>query len=131
MLLECLAQLTQIDTRDIEAAQAVVDSCLTAILDPSLWIWATVITAICSGVGALIGWAKGRTVAGLVWGTVLGPIGWIVIALWKSKLPECPQCGRPNSESAKICRHCGTDFRKHAQRTVRSGLKADNTSGGW
>jgi len=30
-------------------------------------------------VGALLGWWRGRTVEGIVWALVLGPIGWIVI----------------------------------------------------
>lgn len=32
-------------------------------------------------VGALIGWWKGRLLEGIVWGAVLGPIGWIVVLL--------------------------------------------------
>jgi hypothetical protein len=30
-------------------------------------------------VGALLGWWRGRTVEGIVWAFVLGPIGWVVI----------------------------------------------------
>ncbi|WP_109125714.1 hypothetical protein [Dyella sp. C11] len=30
-------------------------------------------------VGALVGWWRGRTVEGIVWAAVLGPIGWIVV----------------------------------------------------
>jgi hypothetical protein len=30
-------------------------------------------------VGALLGWWRGRTVEGIVWAAVLGPIGWIVV----------------------------------------------------
>ena len=32
-------------------------------------------------VGALLGWWRGRTVEGLVWAAVLGPIGWIIVLL--------------------------------------------------
>ncbi|WP_235186573.1 hypothetical protein [Dyella japonica] len=30
-------------------------------------------------VGALLGWWRGRTVEGIVWSVVLGPIGWIIV----------------------------------------------------
>lgn len=132
MALECsFSGLSGLDTTDIDAVQTMLNACIGMLLDPMLWIWAIVITVACALIGALIGWTKGRALAGMIWGLVLGPIGWIVIALAKSKLAECPQCGRPNAERAKRCRYCGVDFRKHAQRTVRSGTKADGGSGGW
>jgi len=30
-------------------------------------------------VGGLLGWWRGRTVEGIVWAVVLGPIGWIIV----------------------------------------------------
>lgn len=39
-----------------------------------LW-WNVVFIAV----GALLGWWRGRTVEGVVWAAVLGPIGWIVV----------------------------------------------------
>lgn len=37
---------------------------------------------VCFGaVGMLIGGKKGRVLAGLIWGMVLGPIGWLVVLL--------------------------------------------------
>jgi hypothetical protein len=132
MALECnFTALAQLDTTDIDAVRGMLDGCLDVLLDPVLWLWVIVITVVCVAGGALIGWIKGRTLAGLVWGAALGPIGWIVVALSKSKLPECPECGKPNRCDAKVCRHCGLDFRKFAQRTARSGFKGNNGSGGW
>jgi len=32
-------------------------------------------------VGALVGWWRGRTLEGIVWAAVLGPVGWIVVWL--------------------------------------------------
>ena len=123
--------LTGLDTGDIEAVRAMLDGCLAVLLDPLLWKWAIALTIACGLIGAALGWIKGRPLAGLIWGLALGPIGWIVILLSKSKLPECPECGRPNSDRARTCRHCGIDFRKFARRTARSGLKDDHSSGGW
>ncbi len=126
-----LAGLAALDRNDLAAVQAMLDGCLAILLDPLLWKWAIALTVACGLVGAAIGWVKGRPLPGLLWGLALGPIGWIVIVLSKSKLPECPDCGRTNSDRARTCRHCGLDFRKAAMRTARSGLKDDHSSGGW
>lgn len=40
--------------------------------------------AVGGGIGALIGSAKGNTKAGFWWGFLLGPIGWIIMAVKKS-----------------------------------------------
>ena len=32
-------------------------------------------------VGGFLGWEKNRIVSGVIWGTLLGPIGWFVIWL--------------------------------------------------
>lgn len=132
MPLECtLDALAHVDQTDPEAMQALLRQCVATLLDPTLWEWALLLTILCAAVGALIGWAKGRWIAGLVWGAALGPIGWLVIALSKSGLRECPECGRRNQPAAKVCRHCGVDFRKLAGQTSRSRLKAQDRSRGW
>lgn len=123
MLLSCLRDVMALDGSDIDAVQYVLDECLRALIDPMLWLWLTAITVVCGAVGMAIGWAKGRVLAGLVWGLALGPIGWIVMALSRSQLPECPECGRPNGVRARRCRHCGIDFERAARRTARSGFK--------
>jgi hypothetical protein len=132
MALECsLAALADIDQTDPDAVQALLRQCISTLLDPALWEWALLLTVICALIGAVIGWAKGRWLAGFIWGAALGPIGWIVVALSKSGLRECPECGRRNQPDAKVCRYCGIDFRKHAGQTTRSRLKAQDRSRGW
>jgi len=132
MALECtFGALAAIDTTDPEAVQALLNQCVATLLDPVMWEWAIGITIACALVGALIGWAKGRWIAGLIWGAALGPIGWLVIALSKSSLVECPECGRRNRSDAKVCRFCGIDFRKYAGLSSRSRLKAQDRSRGW
>ncbi|HVV95848.1 MAG TPA: hypothetical protein VHC92_01775, partial [Rhodanobacteraceae bacterium] len=94
MALECtLAELGRIDQTDPDAVQALLHQCMSSLLDPTLWEWMLGLTIACAAIGALIGWIKGRWLAGLIWGAALGPIGWIVVALSKSGLRECPECG--------------------------------------
>lgn len=127
MATECtLAALGSLDRTDPDAVQAMLDACLGVLFSPQLWFWAFTITLGCAVVGALIGLPKGRWLAGLAWGAVLGPIGWIVIALSKSAFVECPECGHRNAPSAKVCRHCGVDLRKAALLSERSRLKRDD-----
>ena len=83
-----------LDTADLDAVMRMNEACLAMLLDPVLWGWMLGITAVCILGGALIGWVKGRTLAGIVWAAVLGPIGWIIVALSPSKLPTCPSAAR-------------------------------------
>jgi len=132
MALECtLTSLSNVDQTDPVAIQDLMRVCIDTLLDPVLWEWALALTLICALVGAAIGWAKGRWLAGFVWGAALGPIGWVVIALSKTTLRECPECGRRNQPAAKVCHYCGIDFRKYAGQSTRSRLKAQDRSSGW
>jgi hypothetical protein len=132
MALECsLDALSTLDQTDPEAVQALLDACTATLLDPLLWKWALFITLACALVGAFIGWAKGRWLAGLVWGALLGPIGWLVIALSRSGHPECPECGRRNVPAAKVCRHCGVHLGSAANRSERARLRRNDSGRGW
>lgn len=125
-----LEALANLDQTDPEAVQALLQTCVDSLLDPVLWQWALAITLACAVVGALIGKAKGRWLAGLLWGLALGPIGWLIVALSRSGFVECPECGQPNAPVAKVCRHCGVDLRKAALQSERSRLKRDDWAGG-
>ena len=126
-----LSALASLDQSDPDAVQALLQACIDALFDPSLWWWALAITLFCALVGALIGKAKGRWLAGLLWGAALGPIGWLVILLSRSGLVECPDCGRPNVPAARACRYCGINLRAAAQRSERSQLKRVDRTRGW
>jgi hypothetical protein len=71
--------------------------------------------AVFGGVGALLAKARdGRTMQGFWWGTLLGPIGWIVIVVrgrrsrrdpvaldeWLGDLPSYPSSGASESGSS-------------------------------
>jgi hypothetical protein len=61
-------------------------------------------------IGTLIGQIKGRTGAGAFFGLLLGPLGWIIIALGPNKKPKCPFCGGIIVEGAVKCKNCGSDL---------------------
>ena len=65
---------------------------------------------ICSLIGALIGKSKGRVGSGLIWSFLLGPIGWLIVALMADLRPMCSECGGVIVEGARKCKHCGSDI---------------------
>lgn len=79
-------------------------------------------------IGAIIGSAKGHGGAGFLLGLVLGPIGWLIVAVM-DRTPEaeaqhqqataaamgagvtrrCPHCAETIQAEAVVCKHCGRD----------------------
>ena len=62
----------------------------------------------CALIGALIGKYKGRVGSGVVWALVLGPIGWLIVALMQDLREKCPECGGVVVPGARKCKHCGS-----------------------
>jgi hypothetical protein len=95
----------------------------------------TVGTLLCGAVGALIGHRRGRRTEGLILGLLLGPLGWLWVAVAPSRKPApvptatpapsphtgptrprvatgiptrpCPACAKEIPQAAVKCRHCG------------------------
>ncbi|MHA6203099.1 hypothetical protein ACXU4B_01580 [Dyella soli] len=73
---ELLAKATQgVDPDAPDAFLHIFLNLLALVPWTTLFWWNVVFVAV----GALLGWWRGRTVAGLAWSAALGPIGWIVI----------------------------------------------------
>jgi len=130
---ECtIGAVANLDWQDQDAIQAMLQQCTSVLLDPSLWWWALGLTVACAAIGALIGMAKGRWLAGLLWGAALGPIGWLIVALSRSAFPECPECSHRNPPNVKACRHCGVNLKAAALRSERARLRAtERKRGSW
>jgi len=67
------------------------------------------------GVGFAIGRTRNRESLGLLLGLLLGPLGWLIIAVMPADKPEseyplikCPACLGEIPAIASKCRHCGT-----------------------
>ena len=70
----------------------------------AIFIW-LIIGAV---VGGLIGATRNNVGSGIVWGALLGPIGWIIVLCLDNR-PKCPECKEPVNEGATRCPHCGFD----------------------
>jgi hypothetical protein len=71
-----------------------------------LLVWFIISTLV----GALIGQSKGRVGAGAFFGFLIGPIGWLIIALGPNKKPKCPFCNGEIAKGAIKCKNCGSDL---------------------
>lgn len=67
--------------------------------------------AITLAVALALGIWKGRIVAAIVWSALLGPIGWVIVALGPDLKPitaePCPHCGGAVPVNQRDCKHCG------------------------
>lgn len=61
-------------------------------------------------IGGAIGQSKKRVGAGVLFGLLLGPIGWLLIAAGPNMGPKCPECGGTVVEGAKKCKNCGANL---------------------
>jgi len=78
-------------------------------LSAVFWIWLILGPLI----GAAIGQKKGRAGAGFFFGLLLGPIGWLIVAVGPDITSGrmCPACKGKVPEGATKCMHCGSDLR--------------------
>lgn len=74
-----------------------------------LEMWVLLLSSVISGaIGHAIGQRKGRATAGFLFGLLIGPLGWALIALGPSFAPKCAMCKGPVPADACRCMHCGS-----------------------
>jgi hypothetical protein len=64
---------------------------------------------VLGGIGGVIGYKKGRLVAGILWGMVLGPLGWIIVLMgpdFRGLAPAISQ-NEPADQPTGVCKVCG------------------------
>lgn len=65
------------------------------------------IAIIHGAIGSAIGSLKRRSLAGLLFGFLLGPIGWLLILVGPDRRPKCRRCKRVLNLPTAKCGHCG------------------------
>lgn len=65
--------------------------------------------AICATIGGVIGASRNNALSGVVWGGLLGPIGWVLV-LFLDARRKCPQCKGALANEANRCQHCGVEL---------------------
>ena len=68
-----------------------------------LWI-------VCGMVGFVIGRARGRRPAGLGFGFILGPLGWLITLCLSNARRKCVWCKFQIPDGAIVCGHCGREL---------------------
>ena len=61
-------------------------------------------------IGGAIGQTKNRVVAGVVFGVLLGPIGWLLVAVGPNLGRKCQECGGVVEKGVRKCKHCGSSL---------------------
>lgn len=77
-----------------------------------------ILLAVTGLVGALIGQVKNRVGLGIFLGLILGPIGWLIIALCENHSLKCPECGGVVVEGARKCKNCGSTLTEAVNQPV-------------
>ncbi len=80
-----------------------------------------------AGVGGLIGATRNNVGSGVVWGALLGPIGWIIVFCLDNR-PKCKECREPINQGATRCSHCGFDnsARRSEVPPIKSRVRVEN-----
>ena len=62
-----------------------------------------------AAVGGVIGASRNNVGSGILWGALLGPVGWILV-FFLDQRAKCPACRGPLPDGALRCQHCGIDL---------------------
>jgi hypothetical protein len=74
-------------------------------MEPWMIIGGLCVSAI---IEAIIGKMKGQPIGGLIFGLLLGPLGWLITFLVSDVRPKCPACGGVVVPGFPKCKNCGS-----------------------
>lgn len=73
-------------------------------------LWWVVVLGLGAAVGAVVGTSKHRVLAGAIWGALLGPLGWLIVAVGpdaaERRAKRCPHCVGLVPVGQGECAHC-------------------------
>jgi hypothetical protein len=78
-------------------------------MDSNFGVYMFFWVVVCGAIGSVIGSSRNNPISGLVWGAILGPIGWILV-IFLDERAKCPECQGAIPEGAKRCQHCGHEL---------------------
>lgn len=77
-------------------------------------------------IGGFIGSAKNQASTGVWLGLLLGPLGWIIVAVLPAvSAAQCPHCHGGVDGVAAVCCHCGRDIRPAVKPAATGYSKTD------
>lgn len=74
-------------------------------------------------VGYFIGQTKNKPIRGAIIGFLLGPLGWLLIAVSPNEHPTCPHCMGNIVAGAKRCKNCGEAIPRCPECNKQLGLR--------
>ena len=90
----------------------------------TLFVYAIFWAVVCGAIGGVVGASRNNVGSGILWGALLGPIGWVLV-LFLDNRSKCPACKYPVPSGAIRCGQCGFDF--YASKTASPNIQ--HTSG--
>jgi len=99
--------ITVNETKILKVSEPTIPFEIERVLPLVIWLCLMIIFG---GIGALIGKPKKREGAGFLFGLLLGPIGWLLVAVGPDNSAKCPECGGVIVEGAKRCKNCGVEL---------------------
>jgi len=79
----------------------------------SATLFAMIVLAYCvpgALVGYFLGQLRGKPLRGAIAGSILGPLGWLIIVISPNIRPTCPYCKGYIVEGAQKCKNCGSNI---------------------
>ena len=75
------------------------------------------------GIGGIIGYYRGNTIAGALYGFIMGLLGWVLAAIAIKEFNTCPYCINHVPMHATVCPVCGRAITPLLPETIKQRKK--------